>query len=145
MNAVFVFYDKSHGKQSKLAFSKDLKHCNVIMQDRNIWLMLMFERDGLHMRRIGGSNLKSITRNLPKLKHVSAIISLDIAQRKRFTWSPWWARSCNEVSRYGAGVDIGFTFNPRDLYRKILKYRHNRNYEILSVWRRKDHVEIKFV
>lgn len=143
MNVIFVFYDSSHGKQAKLAFSKDLKHCNVLVKDNAHWLMLMFERDGLHMRCIAGYDLKAITRNLPKLKHVSAIISLDIEQRKRFTWSPWWARSCNEVSRYGAGVDIGFTYNPRHLYNKLLKYNGRRNYKIISHWRRADEFSIR--
>ena len=141
---MFVFYDASHGKQAKLAFSKDLIHCNVLIHEqRSAWLMLMFERTGLHMRILRAADEKSLIDNLPKLKSVSAIISLEIVQRKRFAWSPWWARSCNEVSRYGAGVDIGFTYNPRHLYSKLLKYNGRRNYEIISHWRRADEFSIR--
>ena|SRR5579862_514877 len=143
IQAVFVFYNKSHGKQSRLSFSKDLKHCNVIINEGKYWLMLMFERTGLHMRKIEGSDIQSLTRNLPKLQHVSALISVKIEQRKKFMWSPWWARSCNEVCRYGAGIDIGFTFNPTHLYHKLLKYKRRRNYDIISHWRRADEFSIR--
>jgi hypothetical protein len=137
MIAVFLFYDIANGIQSKLSFSKQFKHCNIITFDGRDWIALDFDRTGLVMRKIYCKDGAQLLRNIRVIQSITAIVSVDIAQKKRFMWSPWWVRSCNEVCRYTAGVDIGWSFNPIHLYKKLLKYRHKRNYEILSHWRRK--------
>lgn len=137
MIAVFLFYNIATGIQSRLAFSDEFKHCNIITFDGKDWISLDFDRGGLITRRVNCRSGAQLLRNLRVMKNVSAIVSVSIDQRFNVSWKPWWVRSCNEICRYTAGIDLGFTFNPRHLYRKLLKYRHCKNYEMLSHWRRK--------
>ncbi len=134
--AVFIFYSKASGVQARLAFSEEFKHCNIITFDGKDWIMLDFDRTGLLTRRIKCKSGKTLLRNLHVVPEITAIMSVSIKDRKKTPWSPWWVRSCNEICRYASGIDIGFTFNPVHLYSKLIKYRHNRNYEVLSTWRR---------
>ena len=143
MIATFVFYNKSHGKQAKLAFSKDLVHSNIIIEDGSGSTMIMFEMDGIRLKRFNEVMYEKLFLKLPKANFISATIRANIDQRKRFKWFPWWARTCNEVCRYASGIDIGFTFNPRHLYNKLLKYDGKRNYIIVSQWRRMDELSIR--
>src|ERR1700733_4908354 len=124
MIAVFIFYSKANGIQSKLAFSKEFKHCNIITFEGSDWILLDFDRTGLLTRRVKCQNGESLVRNLRILQDISAIITLDIGERVKIAWKPCWVRSCNEICRYASGADIGFTFNPLHLYRKLLKYNH---------------------
>lgn len=135
--AIFIFYNKATGGQARLAFSEEFKHCNIVTYDGKDWIMLDFDRTGYLTRKIYCKNGESLIRNLPVIPEVSATFTISVDERKKIWWKPFLARSCNEICRYASGVDIGFTFNPAHLYRKLLKYRHKRNYEVLSVWRRR--------
>lgn len=134
--AVFIFYKIANGAQARLAFSDEFRHCNVITYDGADWIMLDFDRTGLLTRKINCPNGDKLIRSLHVIKDVTAIISVNIVARKKTLWKPWWVRSCNEVCRYASGIDLGFTFNPIHFYSKLLRYRHKRNYEVLSAWRR---------
>ena len=134
--AVFIFYKKATGVQAGLAFSEEFKHCNVITYDGTDWIMVDFDRTGLLTRRIKCKDGARLIRNLRVVQDIIAIISVAIAGRAPVAWKPFWVRSCNEVCRYAAGIDLGFTFNPIHLYSKLLKYSGKRNYEMLSAWRR---------
>lgn len=136
--AVFIFYKISTGVQSRLAFSSQFRHCNIITFDGSDWIMLDFDKTGLLTRKVKCPNGASLLRNLPVNQDIIAIVSVNVKERFKVSWKPFWVRSCNEVCRYAAGIDIGLTLNPRNLYKKLLKYRHSRNYEMLSHWRRKN-------
>ena len=142
MIAVFIFYSKATGIQASLAFSKEFRHCNIITYDGSDWIMLDFDRTGLLTRKINCVDGAQLVRNLHVIKDITSIITVDIQDRAKIAWKPWWVRSCNEICRYASGVDIGFTFNPVHLYRKLLKYNLKRNYEVISAWRR-DHGNIR--
>jgi hypothetical protein len=136
--ALFLFYERATGPQAILSFSREFKHCNIITFDGRDWIMLDFDRSGLITRKINCKNGQQLIRNIRVIQSISAIISVALKERKKVMWKPFWGRSCNEICRYAAGIDIGLTFNPRHLYSKLLKYSNKRNYEILSVWRRKN-------
>lgn len=138
--AIFIFYNTSGGIQSSLSFSKEFKHCGIVTFDGNHWIATDFDETGLLTRYC---TIKRGARFLELMKHqdnVSALISCQITERFKIKWKPFLARSCNEICRYVAGIDVGFTFNPIHLYKKLLKYDRRRNYEILSHWRRSDGV-----
>ena len=135
MIAVYIFYSKATGIQSWLSFSKEFKHCNIITYDGKDWIMLDLDRTGLLTRRIKCNDGDTLIRNLPHIPEITAIISVDVKDRVRVAWKPFWVRSCNEICRYASGVDIGISFNPVHLYNKLIKYDGS-NYEILSHWRR---------
>lgn len=137
MIAIYLFYDIAHGIQAPLAFSKEFRHCNVITYSGDIWLIIDFDREGLQTRRLQCANGDRLLRNLKVIKEVTAIISVNIEQRHKVAWKPWWVRSCNEICRYATGIDVGFTWNPTHLYKKLLQYNGKRNYEVLSAWRRR--------
>lgn len=134
--AIFIFYSVANGIQSNLAFSKEFKHCNVATFDGSDWVLVDFDHTGLLTRLIKCKDGAELIKRLPIIKEVSATMSVNISQRVKKIWTPWWVRSCNEISRYSTGVDIGFTFNPAHLHSKLLKYNGKRNYQILSQWRR---------
>ncbi len=138
MIAVFIFYKIANGIQSKLAFSKEFKHCNIITYDGDDWIMLDFDLTGLLTRKIYCKDGEQLIRSLRVIKDVTATITISLDERVKIGWKPFWVRSCNEICRYTGGADIGWTFNPVHLYRKLLKYNGKRNYEVLSAWRR-DH------
>lgn len=139
--AIFLFYNVSNGIQSFLAFDQNLKHCDTIIYDGKDWILLAMDTTGLNMRRIKCPSGVQLLQRLPLMPELSGLISVHVESRHKVLWKPLWTRSCNEVCRYTAGIDIGFTFNPRHLWSKILKYNGKRNYQVLSAWRREDGIQ----
>ena len=135
MIAIFCFYNQSSGPQARLAFSKTFKHCNIITFDGEIYLALEWDKSGIITRKINATSTKSLVKGLKHIDSLIAIIVVDIWNRKNIVWKPFIVRSCNELDRYISGVNIGFTFNPKHLYNKLLRYNRI-NYEILHFWRR---------
>lgn len=125
----------STGVQARLAFSKVFKHCNIVTFDGETWLMHEFDLNGIHARRVDVLSSSSFIRGLKYISSLIAMIVVDVGEKTRFSWKPYLVRSCNELDRYISGVNTGFTFNPKHLYNKLLKY-HGTNYEILYDWRR---------
>ncbi len=139
MISVFVFYDMSSGIQAPLAFSKVFRHCNLFnCSDDYQTIQLDFNLTGIITRFYKFDHLMDLMHTLRRLKKVTAIVVTRIVERQKTKWKPFWVRSCNEVCRYGSGINVGFTFNPKQLYGKLLKYDRRRNYEILEHWRRND-------
>ncbi len=136
MIAIFLFYNISNGVQAKLAFSKTFRHCNIITFDGSHWINYELDSFGVHTRVLHVKDGVALIRGLKIIKQLVAMVTVWIVNRARFDWKPWWVRSCNEYNRYVGAVDIGFTFNPRHLFSKLLKYDKKRNYEILQLWRR---------
>jgi len=132
---VFCFYNISSGIQAKLSFSKTFKHCNIITFDGEMWLATEFDLQGIITRRINVYTGKSLLRGLKHIESLIGIITVDVTERARHCWKPYIVRSCNELDRYISGVDVGFTFNPKHLYNKLLKHNGN-NYRVLYHWRR---------
>jgi hypothetical protein len=131
----FCFYNKSTGIQSKLAFSELYRHCNIITYDGDIWLAHEFDHTGLINKRIKVYKSTSLLRGLKYIDSLISLIIVHVHTRAKHSWKPYIVRSCNELDRYIAGVDTGFTFNPKHLYNKLIK-NHGTNYEILYHWRR---------
>jgi hypothetical protein len=131
----FCFYNVSTGVQAKLSFSQVFRHCNVIGYDGAAWIVTDFDRKGYHMEVVEVPSAGSLIRGLKHVKSLSALIVVDVDEKASVSWKPFMVRSCNEIARYLSGVNIGFTFNPKHLYNKLLKYNGS-NYEVLHVWRR---------
>lgn len=132
---IFCFYNVSTGIQARLSFSKIFKHCNIITFDGEIWLATEFDLEGIHTRRINALNGSSLLRGLKYIDSLVALITVDVTVRAKTKWKPFIVRSCNELDRYISGVNIGFTFNPRQLYNKLIKHNGN-NYRVIYHWRR---------
>lgn len=135
MICIFCFYNVSSGIQAKLAFSPVFKHCNIITFDGETWIASEFDLQGIHMRRIKAHSGASLIRGLKHIESLIAMVVVDVQEKASITWKPYVTRSCNELDRYVSGVDVGFTFNPKHLYNKLLKHHGNR-YEVLYHWRR---------
>lgn len=134
--AIVIFYNKSEGPSSRLAFSDEFRHCNVITYDGRDWVMVEYLPSGIITRVIHCESGVRLVNRLQLIPEATAIMALSINPRAKVRWFPWWVRSCNEVCRYVSGVDTGFTFNPVSLYRKLIKYDGKRNFQVLSHWRR---------
>lgn len=135
MICYFCFYNISSGIQANLAFSKKFKHCNLITYDGKTWVVTEFDIQGIHMREIEVRSGSSLIRGIKYIDSLIAIIVVQVYEKAKIKWKPYIVRSCNELDRYISGVDIGFTFNPKHLYNKLLKHNGNR-YEVLYHWRR---------
>ena len=135
MICFFCFYNISTGIQAKLAFDKDFKHSNIITFDGEIYLCMDFDSHGIHIRQITAPNSAALIRGLKYVDCLISIVAVEIEERMTLLWKPYMVRSCNEIDRYISGIDIGFTFNPKHLYNKLLRYNGS-NYKILYHWRR---------
>jgi len=135
MISIFCFYNVSSGIQSKLAFSNIFKHCNIITYDGDIWIAIEFDLTGINTRHIDVYSASSLLRGLKHISSLIALVVVDVSERAKHIWKPYIVRSCNELDRYISGIDIGFTFNPKQLYNKLLKNQGS-NYDILYHWRR---------
>lgn len=138
MIAIFLFFNIATGKQAWMALSNEFRHCNVITYDGEAWINFDFDREGIKSRVLDVKDSARFVRHLKRLKHVSAMVIVDIKKRKEVSWKLWWVRTCNELDRYLTGVDVGITVNPSHLYHKLLRYDGLRNYHVLHAWRRKD-------
>lgn len=136
MIAIFLFYNIATGRQAKLAFSKDFKHCNIITYDGESWVSYDIDGYGIHTRVLDVTDGQKLLRSLRIIKTLTATICVSVKEKHFNPWKPFWVRSCNEFNRHISGVDINFTFNPCHLYKKLLRYDGKRNYEVLSAWRR---------
>lgn len=134
--AIYLFYNIANGKQAKLAFSKKFRHCNTIVFDGKYYILVEFDQKGIQLRVIKATSLVSLLRGLKIMVELKAIVCAEVYDRKKTLWKPWWVRSCNELSRYVTGVDVGFSFNPAHLYNLLIRYDNKRNFKILEAWRR---------
>lgn len=133
---IFLFYNVATGKQARLNFNKEFKHCNVICFDGDCWMSLEMSGEGIIHRRIKTESSKQLLRSIKVIESLIGIVVVWIETRFKMKWKPFWARTCNEFCRYVSGIDIGFTYNPIHLYKKILKHNKKKNFKILYEWRR---------
>lgn len=136
MIAFFLFYNKANGKQRVFAYGSTLKHCDIICFDGKTWLGFQFSNKGIDFASIKVTKVDRLLKHLPIIPELVAIIGVDVERKTCFPWKPFWVRSCNELCRYLAGVNIGFTLNPRHLLKKLLKYDRKRNFQVIYAWRR---------
>lgn len=135
MICIFCFYNVSSGIQAKLAFSEVFKHTNIITFDGEVWIATEFDLYGIHNQRVKAHSGPSLLRGLKYIESLTAMVAVNVNERAQHHWKPYLVRSCNELDRYISGVNIGFTFNPKHLYNKLLR-NNGTNYEILYHWRR---------
>lgn len=135
MLAIFLFYNKAEGWQHHLAFSKEFQHCDVAIYNDTHWVLMRLGKNGIEYRVLKTQDAERMILRLRTIKEVSAIIACDIKPIE-FFWRPFIPYTCNEITRFMTGIDIGFTFNPRTLYNKLLRYDGRRNYEVIHAWRR---------
>jgi hypothetical protein len=136
MLAIFVFHNKTrHRIMNLFTFSKSFKHVDIYVKQKE-WIGFRMTRNGIEFAMSGYENGRYIVNGAIEQPNVEAILCLDIHGRAEYPWIPLTIPMCNEFSRYLSGVDISFSWNPRNLYNKLLKYDHKRNYEIFFQWRR---------
>lgn len=134
--AIISFYNIAFGPQAFLSFSKKFRHCSIITFDGDNCVLIEFNDCGLKTKVFRNNNVSKMIKILQRIPQIHTIVCTAIYERKKVKWKPLWGRTCNEVCRYAAGIDVGLTFNPIHLYKKLLKYSGKTNYEILSHWKR---------
>lgn len=117
-------------------FSRHFKHVDVYIFDGSQWTGFRMASDGITYAVSGFENGRDLLIEAKKLEHVEAILGVDLAERAHFGWSGLTIPMCNELCRALTGIDVGFTWSPRHLYNKLLKYDQKRNFEIFYRWRR---------
>ncbi len=135
MIVIFIFYNKAQGKQDRYTFSKYFRHIDIFTFHGDKWIVHRFGSDGITYRISRFTEGSDILDHLVRLTTVFRIAVVNVIKRTKFRWLPLWGRTCNELARYIAGIDIGLTYSPRHLYSKLLRYDHIRNYKILTLWR----------
>lgn len=138
MIALYLFYNYGIGKLNLLSFSKEFVHCNVITFDGSVWMQTTWAPEGIHLRHLQVTSIDRLFRAIRLIPSLTACVVVEINTPCQFKFSPFGVQSCNELCRYMTSVDIGFTWNPKHLYKKLLKYGKIKNYSVLMDWRRQD-------
>jgi hypothetical protein len=133
---IFLFYDQAQGKQAPLAFSKEFKHLGLILYDGDKTLLFHYDDSGINYRVLNTTNLGKLITKIHLIPNLSAFMAFEVTQKLNLAWYPMIPNSCNKIFTLLAGVDVGFTFNPRHLWSKMLKYKYKSNYDLLVAWRR---------
>lgn len=136
MIAFFLFYNHGEGKLSRFSMSDEFRHCNVMTFDGSMWNLWTWTPRGINIRPAQVKSVDALFRTMRLMSSLTACIVVEIYKPHLFKFSPFGVHSCNELSRYVTGVDIGYTLTPKHLYKKLLKYGKIRNYTILKEWRR---------
>lgn len=139
MLALFVFHNQTtHKILNALSFSKYFKHVDLYTFDGKEWIGFRFGTGGMIYTFTGYTEVRDLIDSAQLVESNEALIAVDIENGCKFPWRPLTIPMCNEFARYIAKVDIGFTWNPRNLYNKLLKYDQETNFEVFYLWRR-DH------
>lgn len=136
MIAIFLFYNKAQGKQTKWNTNKEFLHCHVMVNNGDGYILFELTSNGIDHHVVPAKQPMTIIRNVQRLDTLIATVCVWRMEPPKMKWRPFLIRSCNELSRLVAGVNIGFTYDPIHLYKKLLKYDKQRNYEVLYAWRR---------
>ncbi len=136
MIAVFLFYNRGIGKYNCFSFSKKFVHCALLCYQGDHCILFEIAPFGFIYRILRSNDVNKNLNAVKKLSALSAFIAVKIKEPKRIKefFLKWY--TCNEVCRYFSGIDIGWTFNPKHLFKKLLKFKDKRNYELLACWRR---------
>jgi hypothetical protein len=134
--AVFLFYNQGIGKYGRFSFSKDLVHSALLCYEGDRCILFEIAPTGFIYRILNNSDVNKNLNAIKKLSMLSAFIAVWVKEKKKVREWPIKWYTCNEVCRYFSGVDIGWTFNPKHLLKRLIKYKNKRNYELLSYWRR---------
>lgn len=136
MIAIFLFYNKSLGKQQTWACSRTYKHVDVITYMGDRWVLHRLGEHGITYRITTYRSSEELLTNVTSIKTLVYILAIKVNGKAAHPWQPIWAKSCAEVVKSIAGLDIGLTLTPSQLLRKLLKYDNVRNYQILTARRR---------
>lgn len=136
MIVFFLFYNKARGIQRIFSFGSELQHCDVVAYDGKAWIGFQLSSKGIDFELIKVTRVDRFLQHLKIIPELVTVIGIDVERKNSFPWKPFWVRSCNELCRYLAGIDIGFTLNPRHLLKKLLKYNGKRNFQVIYAWRR---------
>ncbi|WP_218814592.1 hypothetical protein [Rickettsiella endosymbiont of Dermanyssus gallinae] len=136
MISVFLFYNRGIGKYNLFSFSQELVHSALLCYQGDHCILFEIAPAGFIYRILKSKDVNRNLESIKKLPMLTAFIVTFIKEPKKVKEFPIKWYTCNEVCRYFSGIDIGWTFNPRHLYRKLLKYKDKSNYELLAHWRR---------
>jgi hypothetical protein len=139
MLVLFVFHNKTtHSILNFMAFSRRFKHVDLYTYDGKQWIGFRFGTDGMTYAFTGHSCLTDLAEQAKQLKETEALVALEVEKGCKFPWRPLSVPICNEFARFIAKIDVGFTWNPRHLYNKLIKYDQLTNFEVFYSWRRPD-------
>ena len=136
MIAVFLFYNQGIGKYARFSFSKELVHSALLCYEGDQCILFEIAPIGFAYRILRSNDMNKNLEAIKKLRCLSAFIAVMVKEKKKIKEWPFKWYTCNEVCRYFSGIAIGWTFNPKHLYQKLLKYKDKSNYELLAHWRR---------
>lgn len=134
---IFLFYTKGEGKPLKWTLGK-YKHVEMITHDDNNCISWTVGSLGLSYRELRDWPQKRFISHLWGIKKPQAMIVLRRHMFEMQPWRPLLIRSCNELYRYMANLDIPCSIWPCGFYKKLIRYNSIRNYTILEHWRREN-------
>lgn len=130
MIALFVFRDINNKFYKLFTGSSYYKHVDVITFDGHVRLAHLFRKTGVETKFVK-QPVGKLMQGLYKCKSVVCLIAVEL-RGKRKKVGQFVINTCNEYARKMSGLDIPFTFNPKSLMKKLVKYDGKRNYKILS-------------
>lgn len=130
MISIFLFFNNGKGMPHTLSFGP-YNRCSLIVLTDGNYIMIQMTQWGIRLRRIKAKRFTTLVDKLFLLEGLQTVVCTWIKQYPTNPWRPLWLRSCNELCRHTGAVDIGRTWNPTHLFKKLLKYDNTRNYEII--------------
>lgn len=131
MEAIIVFKSNTNCKTTIYTREKRFLRCELYIRRIGIWYHYRFGTDGLLFWPFGQSSA-DVYDKAQSDDNTTEVIFLQHIRHVLPTWKPLMIPTCNEFTRLITGVDIGFTFNPIHLFKKLLKYDSIRNYHIVD-------------
>lgn len=123
MIAIFLFYEGKFWKFSA---------CSLILVTPDGAFMFEPYRSHIGFRKLKTMDIESYISKIKRYSKASELVVLEIKSEPRQRISSILSKTCNELLKHIAGLDLGFTFTPYQFYKQILKYNKKRNYEILQ-------------
>ena len=119
-------------------FSKYFKHVDIYIYEKGEWIGIRMGSEGITFAISGYQGAQQIIDAARELNNIEAIMGVEMKERTTFCWQPITIPMCNEIARAVTGIDTGFTWSPRHLYNKLLKYDGITNFEVFYHWRREN-------
>lgn len=134
MIAIFLFYNnRCIGKPIKYT-TNGIDHCGIITFDGKDYISTEMTKYGTDIRVLRVTNHFRFLKLLINLKSIDYLVAVKIKEIQEVKWLPLKINSCNEMCREISGINVGFTFNPSHLLKKLLRYNNISNYEIQDIW-----------
>ncbi len=130
--AHFLFLNESDSRWARFA-PKGFKHVMLWIEDSDG--VFMHLNPYMPFCMVRSSNIKSygdLLKRINRLKNGHRLTSVEVDDLPTRSHLPFGMKACQAIARCVSGVDVGFVFNCRHLYDKLLQLTGLRNFNVTN-------------